>query len=118
MLAGRSRCPAEMALPDQLEATFRAFTSRPVMAVQCVMIVRMSGSGPSGRLPGRTGHGQQRVFVVGSRLDLDQEAREGIGNVEEALRQPVRGKADAFGDLEQAVLHTIRLGAKRRTIGE
>jgi hypothetical protein len=36
---------------DQFAATFRAFTSRPVMAVQWVMIVRMSRSG----LPGTPG---------------------------------------------------------------
>src|ERR1051325_5501123 len=51
--------------------------------------------------------------VVGSHLNLYEKPGDRVGDVEEALRQPVGSKADAFGDLEQAILHAHRFGSKR-----
>ena len=50
---GETSSPKHMqivATVSQFGATFRAFTSRPVIAVQCVIIVRTSGSGLLGML--------------------------------------------------------------------
>ena len=82
------------------------------MAVQCVMIVRRSDT----TFPVTAGVIERPDccgLAVGAQLDLDQKRGQWIGDLKETLRQPVRGKSDAFSDLEQTVFHASRLRPKR-----